>query len=438
MDYTKSDDESDSRGETSPFENYDVEDAIKAVLELGSRLIEETRKSKQHVKHHFRQEWLDQLVARYRERPGKPIIHLSDLPDQVIPTLSPDVRDLLRPYWDKLVNEHGSEWGSKHFRCMWDIMKSGKMSRWSSLHLWRKFEELTGFGVDVLEPYTMAIRAASTGTSRIISNPKLPFNLATPSGVKLFGYRGDVTHDTSALVNHDTSLHRDYKNSILATIGAVPFTTSVIHGNGVDRTNVGVFVTILTSIGGLDNSRKQKYAKNPLPSWVFLTSKETMTSCQRSLWDAEGSPTRDSLKLGQSVSFPTPLEFTIPDGKRRVKASALPRQIQDDLEKTPPLLLVSASLCLYALGIKSYLAPLGLEKTKQGMSAVWMLHVYRTVNMRLFESEIGFLSAEKRDKLSHLNSIHRAKSSLPLSFLKSSCNSPGDETVVFWLVTVGR
>lgn len=86
---------------------------------------------------------------------------------------------------------------------MWDIMKSGKASRWSSLCLWRRFRELTGFDIDALEPYTVATRAASTGTSRIILHPKLPINLATPDGAKLFGYRGDVTHDTSALVNRD-------------------------------------------------------------------------------------------------------------------------------------------------------------------------------------------------------------------------------------------
>jgi hypothetical protein len=419
MDNTRSDDESDTRGKTtSSPENYNVEDAIRVVQELGSGLIEEAARTRQHVKHHFRQEWLDQLIARYRERPGKPIIHLSDLPDQVIPTLSPGVQALLRPYWDKLVIGHGSEWASMHFRCMWDIMKSREASRWSSLLLWRRFSELTGFNLDFLEPYTKAIRASSTGTSRIIEAPKLPFNLATPEGVKLFGYRGDVTHDSSALVNRDQELHNDYKSSILSTIGLVPFTTSVIHKNNVDRTNVGVFVTILTSLGGLDNSQKQKLARNPLPSWIFLTPKEVRISSQRSLWDAEGSPTREALKLGQSVHLPGLEGIIIPSGKRRIKISSLPKKIIDELEAFPPLLLVSSSLVLYSLGIRSHLAPLGLEQTKQGKSAVWMLHVYRTINMRRFEHEIGFLSTEKREKLSRMNSLHHPRSSPPSFFLK--------------------
>jgi hypothetical protein len=205
--------ESKPGGASDPLEDYHVEDAIEIVRGLAGGLIEATA----HAKHHFRQEWLDQLIARYRERPGKPIIHLSDLPGQVIPTLSPDVQDPLRPFWEKLVSEHGSQWGAQHFRCMWDIMKTGSASRWSSLRLWRKFSEHTLFEINALEPYTVAIRAASSGTTRVISNPKLPFDLTTPDGAKLFGYRGDVTHDTSALVNRDPELSLSPNQSFMTT-----------------------------------------------------------------------------------------------------------------------------------------------------------------------------------------------------------------------------
>lgn len=406
--------ESEEAGKSSSLNNYNVKTTIRLLEELGPRLIESTRNTKQHTVHFFRQEWTDQLIARYLQRPGKPIIHLSDLPDQVIPTLSSDVQGLLRSYWAKLVGEHNSEWGSLHFRCMWDIMKSRKVSRWSSLRLWRSFSEDTGFNIDSLEPYVTAIRTASTGTTRVITSPKLPFDLATPQGAKLFGYRGDITHDTSALTNHESALHSDYRRAVQDTIGNVPFTTSVIH-SGVDRTNVGVFVTMLTTIGGLDNSQKQKMARNPLPSWIFLAGLDTKTAYQRSLWDAEGSPTKDAVKLGQSVHFPNLAEVDFQPGKRRVAMLSLPRKVQEDLEMYPPLLLVSASLLLYSMGIKSFLVPLGLERTRQGISAVWMLNIYRGVNMRLFERDIGFLSVEKCERLSKMNNLHVPRSSLPFS-----------------------
>jgi hypothetical protein len=93
------------------LENFDVEEAIKVVQDLGEGLIAATA----DTKHHFRREWVDQLVSRYKERPGKPVVHLSDLPDQVIPILSDEVRSFLKPYWEKLVSERGSEWRALHF-----------------------------------------------------------------------------------------------------------------------------------------------------------------------------------------------------------------------------------------------------------------------------------------------------------------------------------
>lgn len=407
----------DGKGKTlASLENYDVEQAINVVLELGEGLIEATK----HAKGHFRREWLDQLVARYRERPGKPIVHLSDLPDQVIPTLSPDVRELLRPHWEKLVGDRGSEWGSLHFRCMWDIMKSGKASRWSSLRLWRRFSELTAFRIDDLEPYVVAIRAANTGTSRVILEPKLPVKLATRDGAKLFGYRGDASHDTSAMHNLDKTVHDDYKQAVLATVGKVPFTTTRSAKDEVIRTNVGVFVTILTSIAGLDNSIRQKLARNPIPSWFFQVDESTRISCLRTLFEAEGSPTRNALKLSQSVGWKMVPAIGIPKWPAKQPVNALRAETRDQFLRRPPLLLVSAALLLSQSGIQSYVLPSMVASTKSGCSVYWFLQVYRTINMRRFEQLIGFVSKKKQAKLAKYNGMHEPKSSPPLFFLSRS------------------
>ncbi len=394
-----------TKGSADLLENFDVEEAIKVVRILAKGLIEATA----HAKHHLRAEWVDQLVSRYRENPGKPVIHLSDLPDQVIPNLSNDVGSFLQPYWERLTGEHGSEWASQHFRCIWDIMKTGKASRLSGLRIWRGFCQMTGFNLDDLESFVVGLRASGTGTSRVILNPILPFRLATVEGAKLFGYRGDTAHETSALINKEPALHADYRQAVSSTVGGVSFTTSVIHEGGVDRTNVGVFVTILTTIGGLDNSKKQKIARNPLPSWLFCAEKEVAKSCQRSLWEAEGSPTRDALKLGQSVDCPNLQTTRWPSDKRKTKISFFPESIRKLIMENPPPLLVSAALLLFRFGIVSYLAPLGAGKTGDGISAAWMLYVYRTRNMRKFERDIGFFSSTKLEKLVRMNALHRPR-----------------------------
>ncbi|MDA4119406.1 MAG: hypothetical protein OK436_02355 [Thaumarchaeota archaeon] len=390
------------------LENFDVEEAVRIVLSLAEGLIEATTQAK----HRFRSDWVDQLVSRYRQNPGKPVIHLSDLPDQVIPNLSKHVNSFLQPYWETLAGERGSEWASQHFRCVWGIMKTGKASRWSSLLIWRRFCQMTGFNLDDLESFVVGLRASGTGTSRVILNPILPFRLATVEGAKLFGYRGDTAYETSALINKEPALHADYRHAVSSTVSDVLFTTSVIHEGGVDRTNVGVFVTILTTIGGLDNSKKQKIARNPLPSWLFCGEKEVAKSCQRSLWEAEGSPTRDALKLGQSVHCPNLQTTSWPSDKRKIKISFFPESIRKLIMESPPPLLVSAALLLFKFGIVSYLAPLGAGKTRDGISATWMLYVYRTRNMRKFERDIGFFSSTKRKKLVRMNALHRPRKNL--------------------------
>src|ERR1039457_3477560 len=138
------------------LEQYDLERAIGIVRELGEGLIEATA----HSKHHFRKEWLDQLVERYRRQPGKPVIHLDDLGDEVIPSLSAESGPLLLPYWKLVVCRFGYNGAMGRFRCQRDVVATGTASRWSKLRNWRKFSELTGLRVNDLEPYVVAIRAS--------------------------------------------------------------------------------------------------------------------------------------------------------------------------------------------------------------------------------------------------------------------------------------
>src|SRR5207237_8248436 len=96
------------------------------------RLASHLKTATPQAKHHFRREWLEQLVQRYTERPGKPVIHLDDLGDAVIPHLSSEVREFLRPYWQAIASKYGSENMGTKFRCLRDIVVAGKASRWSA------------------------------------------------------------------------------------------------------------------------------------------------------------------------------------------------------------------------------------------------------------------------------------------------------------------
>src|SRR3989442_15690816 len=98
-------------GKADWLEPYNVDDAIAEVQRLAKGLIGATK----HSKHHFRAEWVRQLVARYRSLPRKEVIHLADLGDGLIPTISTDSRALLLPSCEKLMQNCGSAWGTNHF-----------------------------------------------------------------------------------------------------------------------------------------------------------------------------------------------------------------------------------------------------------------------------------------------------------------------------------
>ena len=367
------------------LENYNVKDAIREVRYLADGLIKATR----HTKHHFRDEWAEQLITRYRRLPGKPIIHLDDLGHDVIPTLSPDVRPLLIPFWKKLVAEHGYNWSMAQFRCARDIaVGANKVTRWGKLWSWRKFSALTGFSVSSLEPFVVALRVASSGTSRIITHPKLPFNLATPGGAKMIGYRGDAAYQTSAFINTKPILHEDYKQAITEVVGENPFTVS-LRADGCDRTNVGVFVTMIASLAGLDNTQRQKKARNPFPSWFFVAGDEVVINGLQALRKAEGSGDERSIRICQAIGFDTlDLGDLSPSWPSKGSVWKLPKTTLYEVLRNPPPILSSASLLLNRYGIVSHIMPERYSTTQTGCSIYWTLSTYRGDNLQKFQSTI--------------------------------------------------
>jgi hypothetical protein len=412
----KPQDKTGKAGNESQLEPYDVEKAIARVKHLAEGLIEATK----HAKHRFREEWVEQLIARYRASPGKPIIHLDDLYDDVIPTLSCEkVRPTLVPYWKKLVAEHGSEWSFLHFRCMRDIaVEARNVSRWSNLRSWRKFSALTALPISALEPYVVALRVSKVGTSRVITNPKLPFNLATSAGAKMIGYRGDATHDSSAFRNKDPLLHEDYKHSITEVIGDNPFNT-IPREDGVYRTDVGVFVTMLASLAGLDTSQRQKRARNPLPSWFFVVTDNIVDTGLQALSEAEGSPDSRAVRINQAISFDhLDTGDTDPTWPNKPQVSKLPKATLETILQNAPHLLSSAALLLHRHAIVSHLMPERYSRTQSGYSIYWTLSIYRGDNMRKFRDKIGFITPTKRQKLNRAadKPPKRSKPSSPSSF----------------------
>ncbi len=395
--------------EQGELENYDVGKALRTVRHLGNGLMEST----EGAKHYFRKMWLEQLIRRYEQLPGKPVVRLSDLEDSVILTLDPSVSRAVAEYCEKLVTFGHSEETRRHFRNITDIVKAGN-SKPARLRTWMKFSALTGFPINTLEPYILSLRISEGPYNRTIDKPKLPICLATPTGARIFGYRGDANYWNSAFTNKDPLLHEDYRNAIRNTVGDISFSQTRLHSSGFTqdtyiRTNVGRFITRVTTVAGLDNSKRQKLTNNPAPLWFFMCREEIIASYLAALWDAEGSINRRDLKLTQAVGLKhISATRSIPPAPDDLPAGQLENRTLDQIYRHPPRLLTSAALLLFALGIVAHIEPTRVTRTKQDFSVYWQLRIIRDRFARTFREKVKLRSPHKLQRLdAYLQSTKR-------------------------------
>ncbi len=366
------------------LEHFDVEEAIKEVRRLGRGLIEATR----HAKHHFREEWLKQVIQRYRQRPGRPVIHLDDLSDTVMPILRPTAAKVVAGHCNQLFETESSEWIDRHYGNIVRLAK-GQSANPAKLRTWRKFSEITGFQINTLEPHMASFRISEGKYTRTIVNPRLPFNLATVAGAKIVGYRGDAAYRSSAFTNKNPILHKDYREAIKEVVGKISFSETRVRGTGFTRdfyirTNVGRFITTLATVAGLDNTKEQKIANNPAPLWFHACPEEIVTSYLGSVWDAEGSVNFRDIKLRQAVALDhldTHKKVPYSPG---IPVSKLERCPRNQVDGKPPLLLTSSAILLFKLGIASHVVPTHVSRTKSDISAYWQLRISRDRYARIF------------------------------------------------------
>ena len=384
----------------SPLENYSVEQAIARVRKLGNQLVAAT----EHTKHHFRSEWVEGLVNRYSYRPGKPIVHLDDLSDTVMPILDDEARGLVRESLNAWVRQQGisrarPEFGNIATYAMTLDYRPAKLRKW------RRFSELTGFQVNSLERHVTSLRNSGGARTGVVDHPRLPMNLATPWGAKLIGYRLDANYRTSAFTNKNPVLHEDYRRAVSEVVGNIQIRKTKIKGSSFTpgiylRTNVGNLVTMLMTVAGLDNTRDQRKANNPVPLWLFLCSTDIIAAFLAALWDAEGSVHKRDLKLRQAVELlRLKSGMHIPYWPDSVHLKELDASTYDQVLEHPPRILTSTALLLAGLGIACHVTPERLSDTRNGISAYWQLRIMRNDSVRTFYELVRLLSLHKERRL---------------------------------------
>jgi hypothetical protein len=382
------------------LENFETEEAIKVVRKLGEGLIAATA----HVKHRFRKEWIDDLVQRFKERPGRPIVHLSDLRDSVMPVLAVGARCQVAQALERYVKEE--ELAGARISCR-NIASYARDEgdNPAKLRTWREFAKLTGFEINSLEPHVVALRLSGGRRMRIVKSPKFPINLASPAGGKLLGYRLDANYANSAFTNKNPLLHDDYRSAVTEVVGNLPITetgsrSSEFTSDVYLRTNVGNLVSTLMSVAGLDITKDQRSANNPAPLWLFVCPSPVIACFLAALWDAEGSVNKRDVKLRQAVELlHLKSRLQIPYWPDSVHLGELDGSTYRQVLECPPRILTSTALLLARLGIACHVMPERLSSTRSGVSVYWHLRIMRNNSVRAFYEQVRLLSPEKEFNL---------------------------------------
>ena len=384
---------------TGPPENFDVEDAIRPVRTVGQQLCDDTVSAI----HHFRMNWVEGLIERYRKNPGGPVVHLSDLLNSTQVGVRTDARQILLEYWERLGEIPGAFNQSEQLRGIRDLV-NGRLARFARLDTWKLFGSLTGFRIDDLEPFVVMLRISGGRCMRTVERPKLPFNLATVSGARLIGYQGDANSSNASFTNKDQLLHADYEKCVRDVVGDMTITRTVSTQGGFGegayyRTNVGRLITSITRVAGFDNSVDQKLANNPFPLWLHACNTLLIAGCVSALWDAEGSVNFHDVKTSQAAPFaPSGLD-EIPRWPLNVAFGGMSYPEQVSVLRKPPLLLVSAALLLRKMGVVSRLWPSKASMTSTGPTAYWQLRIIDKSSIQAFRNQVHLVSAWKSGSL---------------------------------------
>jgi hypothetical protein len=351
------------------------------------------------------------------------LVHLCDLTENSIVYLRPEGRPVVQRYWERLGALKGKRWAWYNYRAIVDYVR-GASGRIARLKKWKEFAKQTGFDANSLEPFVSSLRVSDGLYIRTLRDPKLPLNLATPAGARLIGYHGDSNNRNGAFTNKDSVLHEDFRKTVRQVFGDLTMSETVSKRGGFKdgkyiRSNVGIIVPAALTVAGFDNTRDQKQANNPLPQWLFECSRLVRSECLSALWDAEGSVNFRDLKIGQAIPAALYAGETIPVWPSNKPFRRITLDNQSLVLEHPPLLLVSAALLLYSLGIVSRLMPTKLSSSQGETTAYLQLRVQRDESIKAFHAQISLRSEHKQKALDSLVGFSSPPPMLPAKDLLS-------------------
>ena len=395
-------------GKTSSKASYNIDRAISKVRSLGqAQIATQSRRL-----HQFRPERIDQLEARYRSNPGKPVIHLSDLPIGTAIRVNEDGLAILRDLWD-LTKMKYSQPSVRRLLGLENIYGCAVKRYYSyvTLESLQRAKKHVGLDIDSLEPYVTHVKCHKNNWPKEIE-PRLPFNFMSEEGAVILGYYTDSRHGNCSFANKNMELHGLMRRAVERTVGRMQANTTVYQN--ITETNWSYFLRTLVGITGIDTSLRQKVANNPVPPWVFVAPRTVASAYLRALWTAEGTP--EWMRLVQSVVVPSlePYRGLIARKDAVTPYNSLPDEAKRIVNQNPSMLLTSAAILQRSFGIDATLKPsVVYVDFRKEITVLWTTELTSTPEIAKFSSLINFDSTEKKQLLQ--NRIH-SKSSPPSFF----------------------
>jgi len=368
---------------------------LKKVIELGKDLI---RNTKNH-KYHFRRSWLYDLLEYYSQRPGKPLIHLEDLPDKVCISFTEEgKKEISRKLYKIIVNRNKRElmriFGSGLFYYL-----SGRTKSVSIAHL-RKIIERLELSFNDLEKYVVTLKPSSN--SKIIKINKMPINMLSKDGAIILGSFPDIGVHRYVLSCKDVELIDEFRKASHNLLGNFKDHQPQLN-NGMTRYYATNLLRDVCNTAGYDTDIKQVITNNPLPLWVFSSPAHFLSLCLRKMWDTDGTIGKKDKKLKFSQTVVTDFGlFTNSiksSGERDTSFRDLHREIKIILLDNPPRLIVTMQLALKMMGIESRIYPERAYITKDKIChCEWSLRITSYKNIQNFTKKVGFgLGRKKRN-----------------------------------------
>jgi hypothetical protein len=410
MDNTRPNDES-NKGEKkgTDAKTFEIEYAISRVRNLGAAQI--TTQSRRL--HQYRPEWLDQLEAHYRINPGKPLIHLSDLPGKTAIHLSERGLSILADLWKTIRQRYSAkEAKSLGLENIYSCAVAKYYGYITIESLFRAREHVS-FDIDQLEPCVLRVKCHKNNWPKEIE-PKLPFNFFNAEGAAILGYYTDSKHGNCTFTNKDQQLHDLMKRAVEHVIGRMRVNTGIYPD--ISETNWSLLMPTLLNLAGINTKLRQKVANNATPLWLFSSPSNVASAYLRALWTAEGMAR--FMRLVQTVAVPQlePYRNLISRKPRVTPYNNLPPDAKEIVNQHPSLLLASAALLQRSFGMETTLKPsVAYSDFRKELTVLWTSEITSAGEISKFSKLVGFDSETKQQLLFYR--LNRQSSHPPFSML---------------------